>query len=80
MSLFSAIGKGLARHANDKHAEHQRKKAKKNAYKKTGKEMDRANKNGKYINGSQTYKNNLNEENRKIKAQHKRNENFINDL
>lgn len=34
MGLFSAVVKGLARSANDTFANHQRKKAKKIAYKK----------------------------------------------
>ena len=80
MSLFSAIGKGIARRLNDKHADNQRKKAKEVAYKKAGKDMKSSNKRGKYINGSATYKKKLAEEYARIDANHKRTEYFINDV
>ena len=80
MGLFSAFGKGLARFANDKHANYQRKKAKSVAYKKAGKRMGKASKSHKYINGSKAYKQELRKENQRISEQHKRTDNFINDL
>ena len=80
MSLFSAIGKGIARSINDKHAENQRKKAKEVAYKKTGKTLRKASKHGEYVNGSATYKKKLAEEYARIDANHKRTEYMINDV
>ena len=80
MSLLSAFGKLFARAANDKHADHQRKKAKKVAFKKTGKKMKKANKRNKHIDGSKTFKSELRKEHRRISKQHKRTEDFINDL
>ena len=80
MSLFSALGKGIARFANDKRAENQRKKAKKIARKKTGKRIKKAKKSHKYINGSKAYRAELRKENRKISKRHKRIDNFISDL
>ena len=80
MGLFSAIGKAIARYANDKHTERQRKKAPDTAYKKAGKKMSKARKKGTYINGSATYKQELRKENQRISKQHERTDDFINDL
>ena len=80
MGLFSAIGKGIARLANDKYAENRRKKAKKVAFENAGERMKNASKHHTYINGSKTFKEELRKENRKIKEQHKRTDHFISDL
>ena len=80
MGLFSAIGKGVARFVNDKHAENQRKKAKSVAYGKAGIRMKKASKRHTYLNGSKAYKEELRKENRRISVQHKRTDNFISDL
>ena len=63
MGLFSAIGKGFARFANDKHAENQRKKAKSVAYEKAGIRMKKASKRHTYLNGATAYKEELRKEN-----------------
>ncbi|MBQ9728889.1 MAG: hypothetical protein IJV85_04765 [Clostridia bacterium] len=79
MGLFSAVVKGLARSANDTFANHQRKKAKKIAYKNTGKKIEAASKHHKKINGSQTYKQELKKQNKIINTRHQRINNFIGD-
>lgn len=80
MSLFSAIMKGVARYVNDSVANHNREKAKKIAFKNTGKKIQSAKKSGTFINGSQAYKKELRKQTNSVNRKHKIGENFINDL
>ncbi len=56
MSLKSAIFKFLARSANDRATAHDVKTSQERAYKKTGKQIARAKKEGHYIDGKKAYK------------------------
>ena len=80
MNLFSAFAKMTGRAINDKVTERNTKKAKKTAYKNTGKKIKTATKQNKTINGSATYKKELNKEMQTVNKKHQRREKFIDDL
>lgn len=80
MSILSAIVKSALRYTNSKIAEHDRKKAKRLAYKKTGKEIKAANRQGKYVNGSHLYKQNLSKRTTAINQRQLAFNDFIGDL
>ena len=56
MSLKSAILKFFARSANDKVTAHDVKTSQERAYKKTGKQIKQAKKEGRYIDGKKAYR------------------------
>lgn len=58
MSLKSAVFKFFARGANDKVTAHDVKTSQERAYKKTGKQIKQAKKEGRYIDGKKAYKTN----------------------
>ena len=80
MSLFSAIGKSVARYINNKHAESQRENAKTVVFKKVGKNIRKARKSGVFVNGSKLYRDELNKEYARIDAKQMRRDNFISDI
>ena len=80
MGLFSALGKGLLRTLNDKHADNQREDAKGVAYEKAGKRLKKAKKTGKYISGKKTFQEEFEKELNRIDTNHKRRNDIINDL
>lgn len=59
MGIFKALFNLGVDSAFDKQLERQNKKAKQNAYTQTGIEIKKAKKDGKYINGSKRYQQNV---------------------
>lgn len=80
MKIFEAIIKFAARKANDKLTSIDISKAQGKAYATTGKQMRRANKKGRYINGSKVYKVNFKKAKSKAIRNRRAREQFINDL
>ncbi len=80
MKLFSAIGKAILRSLNDKHANSQRKKAKKESYEETGIAIERAKRRKRRVNGSALYQATFQKKNAVIEQKHQRRNDFINDL
>ena len=80
MKIFQAFFKFAARKANNKLTSLDIKRAQGKAYETTGKEMRRANKKGKYINGSKVYKVNYYKARNKAIRNGRAREQFINDL
>lgn len=80
MSLKLALFKFFARSANDKVTAHDVKTSQERAYKKTGKQIERAKKEGRFIDGKSAYKANYKSyKSTAIKKGHARAQ-FINDL
>lgn len=80
MSLITASLKFIARTANDMLLNSNTQRAKKIAYRETGETMRKANRKGKYINGAELYRENLNKNIAKAKAKHNNRDKFISDL
>ncbi len=80
MKILEAMFKFAARKANDKLTSQNHKHAQSKAYKETGKQMRKANREGKYINGSRVYKVNFNQAKRRALKNGRAREQFINDL
>lgn len=80
MKIFQAFFKFTARKANDKLTSLDIKHAQGKAYKTTGKQMRKANKEGKYLNGSKVYKVNYKKAKNKAIKNGRAREQFINDL
>lgn len=80
MKIFQAFFKFAARKANDKLTSLDIKHAQGKAYEKAGKLMRKANKEGRYINGSKVYRVNFNKARSKAIQNGRAREQFINDL
>lgn len=80
MSLKSAALKFFARGANDKLIAHDVKASQERAYKKTGKQIKQANKEGHYIDGKKAYKANYKRYKSSAIKRGRARAQFINDL
>lgn len=80
MNLLKAITKCIAREINSVSYSKNKNKAFKSARKETGKILRKANKNGKYINGSTEFRKRYNSKIKKLNKKNKIISNFINDL
>ncbi len=80
MSVKKAVAKHILRKSNESHTEKELKNAPDKAYKMTGKEIDKAKKNGNFINGKQRYKDNKKKIQNDILKKSKDRDKFIDDL
>ena len=80
MGFFKAIGKLAARKTNDVKHNNTLKNAPKKTYKEVGKELKKAEKSGKYVNGSELYSQKLKKNQNKENQRYNNTNKFIDDL
>lgn len=80
MGLLIGIFRLAAYKINDNFTEKELKANREKAYYQNGKNMEKAKKQGKYINGSKGYNSQLNKLNSVTKKNSERREQFINDI
>ena len=80
MSLLKALGKAVLRSSNEILFNSDKKRAKQKAYNNVGSIINRATKNGSYINGTLTYKKELRLQTLKAKQRYINRDKFIGDL
>lgn len=80
MNFFNAFGKRVLRDFSDIKLKSDKSKSSAIAYKKTSKEIAKAKKTGQWIDGSSTYHKNKTQLTKKAYKNHKRFNQFIDDL
>ena len=80
MGFFKAIGKLAARITNDVKHNNTLKNTPKKTYKQVGKEMKKAEKTGKYVDGSKLYREKLKENKTSENMRYNNTNKFIDDL